>query len=1188
MGFAFGAPQALLLLIPAFALTIALHLGSRRRIGAGRRRLALTVRALLLSSLVFALAGFQLVLPVDRLATVFVVDLSDSVGNAGRQDALAFLRETLAAKPEGDVAGIVAFGRDALVERLPSELTELDRIASTPVKTATDIGAALRLATALFPDDSQKRIVLLSDGNDTTGGGQAEAALAASQGVQVETRRIGPGNVDEVLVERLTTPSTATLGESIQAVAEIRSTVAQTATVRLFADGALAKTVRVELEAGVTRVTFDVVPTEAGFHTFRAVVEAARDTFSQNDRADSNTIVKGEPRTLVLAGNDTVAAELVAALKSQRQEVDSIVPEALPTDFASLATYDSVVLVDVARLRLTDRQLAALQVYVRDLGKGLVMIGGPESYGAGGYQKTTLEETLPVDMGVRDRQKQPDIALVVVIDQSGSMAACHCNTFDRGSGSGIAGVRKVDIGKEAILRAAAALTERDELGVVGFNEAAHWVVHTQPLGDITDLQGQIAGIQPDGQTNIFAGLDQAVQSLEGVTATRRHIILLTDGWSTSGQYDEILARMKADGITLSTVGAGGGANPFLEQLAQRGGGRFYAATNPSSIPDIFLKETQQVSGQQIVEETFFPIQTSSSPILRGLDTGLPRLRGYNGTTIKPAAQSVLVTARDDPLLAQWQYGLGRSVAWTSDATGRWARDWVAWPGFNRFFSQLVSWTFPGEETGGIEASFEPSARETGLHVESVEPDGSPRDFYSTTAVMVGPDLEPRTVDLTQVAPGVYEAPLGQVDPGAYAVRIIQTKPGSSALGRTVGLVAPTAAEYRVLGANEPVLAALRAPSGGKAIVTPLEPWRHDLSATDRFTELWPLLLILALLLWPLDIALRRMSLGRRELVAARGWVAGLSRRRGATARRTATGESLLAARERAGSSEARAAILGTADAPMAPPTPAASSGKPVVRANPAAAPATPPAAAPATAPAAAPDSPFPIGPAGRSLDSARHDRTPAGRQAPSARALILVRRAAAPTACVPRAALGRTIAFPCRRAANPRLDRGRRRGPPYGSRCLVFGQRGREHPRRRVRAAAPHDEREVRDRSVQGPGDRRVGGIRATYGNKADRRGRQEEHDGSAAHQSKSGGHRSDRDLGVSRHRTRRPRHGPTGASLRACPLVLRLSVAASSSARSWRRCCSAGAAPCPSPHRRRRRPTSRGSRRSSPSAAST
>ncbi len=968
MGISFETPLALLLLIPAMVVTIGLYLSARRRIGAGRHRVALIVRTLLLSALVLAIAGFRIVLPVDRLATVFVVDLSDSVGNDGREDALAFLRETLDVIPDGDVAGIVAFGKEALVERLPSDLAEIDRIASTPVRSATDIGAALRLATALFPDDTQKRIVLLSDGNDTTGGGQAEAALSATRDIRIETRHIGLGSSDEVLVERVTTPSTSNLGESIEVVAEIRSSVQQPATVRLFADGELAKTLPVTLEEGLNRVVFDVTPTEAGVHMFRVVVEAARDTFSQNDRADSNTIVKGEPRTLVLAGDQLVADELVSALTAQRQLVDTMVPEAMPTDLATLATYDSVVLVDVPRVRLSDRQLATLQVYVRDIGKGLVMIGGPDSYGAGGYQKTPLEETLPVDMGVRDRQKQPDVALVVVIDQSGSMDACHCNSFNGGAGggTGIGGVRKVDIGKEAILRAAAALTERDELGVVSFNEQAHWVVRTQPLGGIEDLQGSIAGLQPIGQTNIFAGLEQAVDSLEDATATRRHIILLTDGWSSSGQYDAIIARMKAAGITLSTVGAGGGSNPFLEGLAKQGGGRFYDAANPGSIPDIFLKETQQVSGQQIIEEPFFPILTSSSPILRGLDEGLPRLRGYNGTTAKAAAQTVLVTARDDPLLAQWQYGLGRSVAWTSDSTGRWARDWIGWGGFSRFFSQLVAWTFPGEETGGIEAGFDLRGGQTTLHVESVDADGSPRDFYSTSAVVVGPDLEPKPYPLVQIAPGVYEVPLGEIESGAYLIRVTQTRPGSTALGRTLGLVAPTAAEYRFLGPNEPFLAALRTVTGGAEIVTPLDPWRHDLRTTSRSTDLWPWLLVLALLLWPLDIALRRVSIGRRELAAAGSWIRDIPRRRRAVARRTVTGETLLATRGRATSVEARAAMRRPEAAVQGPPatvTTAASTEVPSVQTPSAPAPVaavpTPPAGSMPPAAPATPESPPP-------------------------------------------------------------------------------------------------------------------------------------------------------------------------------------------------------------------------------------
>ena len=908
MGIAFAAPLALLLLPLAVAFTLVLHAGARHRLGARRRRVAIVVRGLILAALVLGLAGLQLVLPVDRLATVFVVDLSDSVGNDGRASSLAFVREALTKMPPGDVAGIVAFGRDALVERLPEEVRDIDRLASTPVKSATDVGAALRLAAALFPDDAQKRIVLLSDGNDTTGGGANEAALAAARGIQVETRTIGEGDPPEVLVDRLTTPSTARLGEEIEAIARITSTVAQPATVRLFADGALVATTHVDLPVGTTTVTFRVKPTEAGFHVFRAVVEAAGDTFAQNDRADADTIVKGEPQTLIAAGDENVAAELLAALTKEHQQAKVVVPEAIPTDLAALASYDSVVLVDVPRTRLTDLQMAALQAYVRDLGRGLVMVGGPHTYGAGGFQKTALEESLPVDMGVRNKEKQPDIALVVVIDQSGSMAACHCNTFDQGGGSAISGVRKVDIGKEAILRAAAAMSARDQLGVVGFNESAHWVVHTAPLGQIGDLQAQIAGIQPDGQTNIYAGLDQAVESLKNATATRRHIILLTDGWSRSGDYRQILDRMKAAGITLSTVGAGGGAAPVLAQLAAQGGGRYYAAANPSSIPDIFLKETQQVAGQQIVEERFHPIQTGSSPILRGLDSGFPALLGYNGTTIKPAAQTVLVTARDDPLLAQWQYGLGRSVAWTSDSTGRWAKDWVGWNGFSRFFSQLVGWTFPGEETGGIEARFDTTGERTTLHVESVAADGSPRDFYLTSARIVGPDLATGAADLVQIAPGVYEAPLGTLDPGAYAIRLTQTKPGAEPLGRTVGLVAPTSAEYRMLGTNEAFLGSLRAATGGRPIAAPLEVWTHDLSATNRFTDLWPLLLIVAVLLWPLDIGLRRVSVGRRELVAARAWLRGGWRQRGPAAR-TAEASAMLAARDRAGSAAARAAML---------------------------------------------------------------------------------------------------------------------------------------------------------------------------------------------------------------------------------------------------------------------------------------
>jgi uncharacterized membrane protein len=952
-------PGLLLLGVALIVVVLGVSRAARHHLSIGRRRLSLVLRTVIVGALVLAVAGLRLELPVERLTTVFVVDMSDSVGAAGRDQAVSYLRDALAHRTGDDQAAIVAFGSDAIVERLPTELATVDRIASVPVRSATDVGGALRLASALFPDGTRRRLVLLSDGNDTTGRGQSEAAVAGASGIRIDTLALGRAGADEVMLARLVAPATARVGEDIAVEATITSTLAQPATVRLYGDGVQVGSQAVELSAGTTRVTFAIKASDAGFHVFRAVVEAAHDTFHQNDRADADTIVKGAPRILLVTGDPQTAAVLRSALTAQRQEVDEVAPGGVSSDLATLASYDSVVLADVPAESLGPAVMTSLQTYVRDLGRGLVMLGGQESYGAGGYASTPIEATLPVDMDVRDRNRQPDVALVVVIDESGSMDACHCNTASRDRGVAVAGIPKVDIGKEAILRAVSALTERDELGVVAFNEGAHWIIRTAPLGQAGDVESRIAGIHADGQTNILAGLTAAVDSLEGVSAERRHIVLLTDGWSSSGQYDAILERMKAAGITLSAIGAGGGgASNFLSMLADRGGGRYWPAQDASSIPDIFLRETQVASGQRIVEEPFFPVQTSDSPILSGLGAGFPQLLGYNGSTIKPAAQSVLVTGRDDPLLAQWQYGLGRAVAWTSDATGRWARDWVGWDGFGRFFAQAVAWTFPGEESDGIEASFVADGDDTRLRVRSVEADGTPRDQYQTTVRLTSPGLDPVSVTLDQVAPGTYEADLGSIDAGAWALRVDQLRDGASPLGRTLVLVAPTPAEYRLLGVNERLLASLRTATGGQALegdTAATAVWAHDVPASIATQELGPLLVLLAMLLWPLDVGVRRLNVGRRDLAAGRAWIALRWARRRGSATRTAGSAAMLATRERAGGSSARASLLSTPGSQATPPS------APPERA----APATPPSAPPerATQAPPAPPPPAPAQPA---------------------------------------------------------------------------------------------------------------------------------------------------------------------------------------------------------------------------------
>ncbi|HUF07425.1 MAG TPA: glutamine amidotransferase, partial [Candidatus Binatia bacterium] len=666
-------------------------------------------------------------------------------------------------------------------------------------------------------------------------------------------------------------------------VVRLRSTITTGATLRLLADGATVATREIELEPGITTLPFAVTADEPGFHVFRAVIEPDEDRFTENNAADAYVLVTGEPQVLLATDDAARAADLVASLGEGSLEVTVVPSNGVPASLTALAGYDTIVLDNVAADALGATAMASLQVYVRDLGKGLVMVGGRNSYGAGGYIDTPLEETLPVYMTVRDRERSPDVAMVAVVDKSGSMADCHCtgDSRDNANPSGTRGFEKVDIAREAILRAAEALAPTDQLGVVAFDQGAHWAVRTAPI-DFGAL-GNGLGFAADGNTNIYAGLKAAYDDLINNPATLRHIILITDGWSTSGRYDELLADMQAAGITLSTIGTGGGSAGLLERLAEESGGRYYDAADATTIPDIFLRETIRTAGEQIVEETFQPIPSAASEILDGLDAGrLPQLMGYNATTAKGSATVALLTGREDPLLAQWQYGLGRAVAWTSDARQQWATPWIGTPEFGTLTAQLVAWTLPPQDAEGIEVRFSPADHgELNVEVTSLDDEGGPRNFYRTVLRLVSPDLEPTQTVLEQIGPGRYGGTIRAEDPGAYLVRVAQTfegEGGTDAASRTLGIVSPAAAEYRRLGVDIDALAAYAAAGRGRQLSLESEEpgsdvWRHDIAAGAFPTPVWPWLLLLAILLVPLDVGVRRVALSGSDLRRARDWTA---------------------------------------------------------------------------------------------------------------------------------------------------------------------------------------------------------------------------------------------------------------------------------------------------------------------------
>jgi uncharacterized membrane protein len=885
MPIAFSDPIWLWLLIPAAAGIAVGWVGAARTLSGARRVASLVIRLVLVLCLVMALAGVRLALPSDRLAVVFLVDASASMVDATRQDMLDFARGAVQRMPQEDAAGVVVFGANALIDRLPSSLGELQTPASAPVIGATDVAAAVRLATAIMPAGTQQRLVLLSDGNDTGGTAQQAILAAAQGGVRLDVVVPGEAVRGEALVDGLDAPAGANVGETVELTARVRSNIATAATLRLLADGATVATRQLQLQPGSTSVRFTVKADEPGFHVFRAVLEPAADHFAQNNAADAYVLVAGEPQVLVATDDATRAADFLDALEEARIQVTVVPAGGVPSSLASLAAYDAVVLDNVTAAQLGVAAMESLQVYVRDLGKGLVMLGGRQSYGAGGYLNSPLEETLPVYMTVRDRERSPDVALVAVVDKSGSMADCHCTGDDRDTAtSGTRGFEKVDIAKEAILRAANALSPTDQLGVVAFDQAAHWAVRTGPL-DPGSLQGSL-GFPADGQTNIYAGLKAAYDDLVRNPAKLRHIILITDGWSTSGAYDALLADMKAAGITLSTIGTGGGSARILRNLAEQSGGRYYDAGDATTIPDIFLKETIRTAGEKIIEERFQPVPSAPSEILRGLDAGrLPFLSGYNATTAKGTASVALLTKRDDPLLAQWQYGLGRAAAWTSDTRQVWATDWIGTEAFGTLASQLVSWTLPPRDDQGIEVRFAPNRDgQLGVQVSSLDDEGAPRNFYRTVVRLVGPNLDAFQVPLVQDGPGHYTGKVRADDPGAYLVRVAQTREGGEPASRTLGLVSPAAEEYRRLGIDREALVEFAAAGGGQVHELPADPdeveaaaaaiWRHDISASAFPTPIWPLLLILAMVLVPIDIGVRRVAISRSDVTRARAWAAG--------------------------------------------------------------------------------------------------------------------------------------------------------------------------------------------------------------------------------------------------------------------------------------------------------------------------
>jgi Mg-chelatase subunit ChlD len=869
-GVELAQPAALWLcaLVPWFAFT-ALH--SLAGLPFLQQLLSMLLRATIVCLLAFVLAE-PVVVHKDAVpaSLAVVVDTSASITDEALATSRLWVSEVLAAAGDTQVSvlGFAAQPRRLDVAAAAGGGPTLDRPEGAAAQHS-DLQAALRQALAALPEGTTRRIVLVTDGMETRGNVQAEVERLRRLGVPVFAKSAAALEPPaEVWVRGLSLPSELEPRVPFTALAELESTRAGAASCVLRIDGVETATVEVQVPAGRATARFEGQTVPRGGEKKITVeckaVAPLEDRFAENNTFETVAHFPEKPRVLYVEGSIGESADLAGALGGEmRVEVRG--PGGLPSTVAELSAFDAVVVSDLPRVSKSNRENfsgAAMQA-VRDYvekGGVFVMAGGPNSLGPGGYTGTALERSvLPVKLDVEQKNEEASVALMLVIDKSGSM-------------SGL----KMELAKEAAKATARALKSDDLIGVVAFDARPEAVVKLGRAANSVFILNNLSRLQSGGGTSIRPALEEAGKQLRGAKAQTKHIILLTDGQSDRSGVVPLAERLFREGVTVSTVAIGDGSDAvLLREIALAAGGNSYRTQDPNQIKKIFLNEASQLTRKSIVEERFTPRVSGRAgrlQALRGLGA-VPPLLGYVSTKAKGDAEVLMTTHRGEPLLARQRIGLGWSIVWTSDAKARWALPWVRSSVFPRFWRQLLRSSMPvdKEMLYAVEASV---GRETlVIEADAVDEADAFVNGLRASARVRTPLGDTREVDLQQTASGRYTAELPLEGYGAYAVEAAFSDPETGeqlATGRA-SATAPYPDELALTGrSNTALLEALTAGTEGA-----MDPSTETLVApsgvfTERRSPAFGDLLLWALGMLVGDVLLRRVRLWRAGEAVWRG------------------------------------------------------------------------------------------------------------------------------------------------------------------------------------------------------------------------------------------------------------------------------------------------------------------------------
>ena len=868
---------ALLAVIP---LLIALSFRSLSGLGPIRRVLALVARAVVVLLAVLALAGAQRTQSIDDLTVIFLLDRSKSVPQDLQRQAFEFVAHAAEGKKTDDRVGVIAFDGVADVEQLPDRAFAIDQIAAPVDADQTNIAAAARMASALLPSDTKGRIVLISDGNENVGDALQEAERLRAAGVPLDVLPVQYEHANEVVFESLKAPPTASAEETINLQMILRSQQATNGKILLWHNGQLVNLggvdagFAVELKPGPNRFVRQIPLRVAGAHRFQAQFvpdRAEDDTIADNNTGEAFTVVSGQGKILILTttrdltGAQPSAEILRRALESEGLICDVEVAGQNPLDQVRLLEYSLVILSNVPAGDFRDDEKKALAAYVRELGGGLAMVGGDDGFGAGGWLGSEVEEVMPVSFDVKHKKQFLKGALVLV------MHACEVEQGNY-------------LGERCAVEAVKTLSSRDLIGILAWrwinDNQGNWVVPLQEVGGRTPIINAIKKMDMGDLPDLDAVMRPGVEALVArKDVGPKHMIVVSD-FDPAPPRQDLIDAMQKHGITCSTVAIGYGGHYIDEAkakwIADSTKGRFYRTNDYNKLPQIFIKESREIRRSLVQEILFTPrLANPISPVVPGLSgEGLPALKGYVLTTAKPLADIPIIRRSeegDDPILAHWQAGLGKTVAFTSGLWPVWGTDWVEWPKFSKFWAQIARWASRQSEAAAFDVTTTVHGGKARLRIDALDKNAEAINFMEVAGNLVDPRQEGQPLRLTQTGPGRYETEFDSRERGNYIVNLAyRVGQGSDAVSGTLrtGVSVAYSPEYSQLRPNLPLLEELRARTKGRMLsaVDPKAVFdRTGLARAEARHAMWENLVQWMLVLFLLDVAIRRIAINPIEL-----------------------------------------------------------------------------------------------------------------------------------------------------------------------------------------------------------------------------------------------------------------------------------------------------------------------------------